>query len=95
MHVIERGRPQKGWSKQKRCTGSGNGDGGCGALLLVEESDIFRTESHVHMDTDAYATFQCSECGVKTDFDDDEVPGWLWEKLKLYKEWRKARGDTE
>lgn len=35
MKVLEKGREQRGWSKECRCTGNGNGGGGCNALLLV------------------------------------------------------------
>lgn len=67
MKVMEKGRPQKGWSTEAVCTGKGNGDGGCGAKLLVEQADIYRTASHCRDETDYYETFQCPECGVETD----------------------------
>lgn len=68
MQVIKKGRPQKGWAKEFECTGKGNGGGGCKAVLLVEQADVFRTNSH-HYDgsSESYATFRCSECGVWTD----------------------------
>jgi len=44
MKVIQKGRGQKGWAKEFTCTGKGNGDGGCEAVLLVEADDIFRTK---------------------------------------------------
>lgn len=71
MKVIKPGRPQKGWACEKKCTGSGNGSGGCGAVLLVEEGDLFRTESH-HYDgsSECYTTFRCPSCGVLTDIKD-------------------------
>lgn len=68
MKLIEPGNPQKGWAKQFKCTGNGNGGGGCKAKLLVEETDIFRTSrSHYDGSTDHYVTFECSECNVWTD----------------------------
>ena len=68
MKVIEKGRQQKGWSREFNCTGSGNGAGGCGARLLVEQGDVFETKSSHHDGSvDSYATFKCSECGVLTD----------------------------
>ena len=68
MKVIKRGRKQTGWSTKATCTGSGNGDGGCGAQLLVEQADLFETAStDMKGDTDRFATFQCVECGVLTD----------------------------
>lgn len=36
------GAPEQ-WSKECRCTGAGNGDQGCQALLLVEWSDLYLT----------------------------------------------------
>jgi hypothetical protein len=71
MKVIKKGRAQKGWAKEKTCTGDGNGDGGCGAVLLVEESDLGRTQSgHYDGSIDYYVTFVCPECGVWTDVND-------------------------
>lgn len=68
MRVLKKGRQQKGWSKELRCTGAGNGDGGCSALLLVEQADVFETSSsHYDGSTDLYATFACGACGVLTD----------------------------
>lgn len=70
MKVLKKGRKQKGWSAEKTCTGNGNGGGGCGARLLVEQADLFRTESsHYDGSTDVYATFCCPECEVLTDID--------------------------
>jgi hypothetical protein len=67
MKVIEKGRKQRGWSKEFRCTGDGNGGGGCSAYLLVEQPDIFQTSSSARDETDYFNTFKCSECGVLTD----------------------------
>jgi hypothetical protein len=70
MKVLKPGRPQKGWSKESLCTGAGNGDGGCGALLLVEQADLFiTTSSHYDGSNDEFVTFKCGECGVLTDID--------------------------
>jgi hypothetical protein len=67
VKVIKKGRAQKGWAKEFTCTGRGNGDGGCGALLLVEQADVFQTSSsHYDGSTDYYNTFKCV-CGVLTD----------------------------
>lgn len=70
MKIIEKGTGQRGWSKEFRCTGAGNGGGGCGALLLVEQPDLFRTSSsHYDGSHETYTTFECSECHVWTDVD--------------------------
>jgi len=68
MKVIEKGRPQKGWAKEFSCTGVGNGKGGCEAKLLVEQDDVFRTDSyHYDGSHETYNTFKCPDCGVLTD----------------------------
>ncbi|OHB24184.1 MAG: hypothetical protein A2542_01460 [Parcubacteria group bacterium RIFOXYD2_FULL_52_8] len=68
MDVIKPGRAQKGWSKEFTCTGAGNGDGGCGAVLLVSVFDLYQTMSeHYDGSTDYYTTFRCVACGVETD----------------------------
>jgi hypothetical protein len=69
MKVIKKGRPQKGWAKEFTCTGKGNGNGGCGALLLVEIGDVFETQSQCRDETDYYVTFRCGSCGVLNDID--------------------------
>lgn len=67
MKLIKKGRVQKGWSKEFTCTGNGNGGGGCSAILLVEQDDIFKTFRYLLDDTDEFNTFKCLECGVLTD----------------------------
>lgn len=71
MKVLKKGRKQKGWTTEATCSGAGNGDGGCGAKLLVEEGDLFQTSHQSYGDSspDYFATFRCSECGVLTDID--------------------------
>jgi hypothetical protein len=71
MKVIKKGRPQKGWSNEHSCTGAGNQGGGCQALLLVDEKDLFVTRSHLYDgSSEIYITFKCPECGVLTDIKD-------------------------
>ena len=68
MKLIKEGRKQTGWSKEFECTGKGNGGGGCGAILLVEQGDVYKTfRSDYGGGTESYNTFKCSECGVETD----------------------------
>ncbi len=67
MKVLKKGREQKGWAEELECTGDGNGGGGCGARLLVEEGDLLHTASHAGHETDHYVSFYCHECGVLTD----------------------------
>lgn len=80
MKVLKKGRPQKGWTKEYTCTGRGNGNGGCGAKLLVEEGDLVRTGHHSYDgSSEYYVTFYCPECGVMTDV--NSYSGDMW-KLK-------------
>lgn len=80
MEILKPGRAQKGWAIEIKCTGHGNGNGGCGALLLVEESDLYGTlSSHYDGSTDYYTTFSCMACGVETDIADAKVPGKIQE----------------
>ena len=84
MKVLEKG---PGWSTKQRCTGSGNGQGGCGSLLQVESGDIYVT-SHTDMigDTDYFYTFTCPVCGKETDIAEKEVPVSIRkEKLECYR----------
>ena len=71
MKILEKG---PGWSLKLRCTGKGNGDGGCESLLLVEENDIYVT-SHTDMagDTDYYYTICCPVCGKETDILEKDI----------------------
>lgn len=87
MRVLKKGRPQKGWAKQFTCTGKGNGNGGCGAVLLVEEGDLFHTRSSCYDgSSETYTTFRCPECRVLTDV---EVPSSV--KVRS----REQRSDTD
>lgn len=71
MKIIKPGRDQAGWAKEYVCTGAGNGGGGCGAILLVEEKDLYQTSRSDYLgDTDYYVTFKCCSCGVETDIND-------------------------
>jgi len=74
MKVIEKGTGQKGWAKKLTCTGTGNGDGGCKAVLLVEEDDLYAQYSSSMGETTTYVSFRCCECGVETDVYRDDIP---------------------
>ena len=84
MKILEKG---PGWNLKLRCTGKGNGDGGCESLLLVEENDIYVT-SHTDMacDTDYYYTICCPVCGKETDISEKDIPYSIRrKKLKEHK----------
>lgn len=74
MKVLKKGREQNGWAIETLCTGIGNGNGGCGALLLVEQGDLYKTHKYDYGGGhDIFITFRCPDCEVQTDLDD--VPG--------------------
>lgn len=74
MQILKKGRDQQGWSRKFKCTGKGNGGGGCGALLLVSEGDLYYTHSYDYGGGhDIYVTFRCGACGVETDV--ENIPG--------------------
>lgn len=80
MKVLAKGDD---WNIKATCTGGGNGDGGCGAVLLVEAEDVGRTESH---DRDGsitqFATFRCPECQVLTDLPYNKIPSSVLSKAR-------------
>ena len=83
MKVLKSGTGQKGWSLKTKCTGAGNGNGGCGAVLLVEEGDLYFTHSsHYDGSNETYITFKCPECGVETDVPGGKTPSNVIQKIK-------------
>ena len=82
MKVLKKVRPQQGWAQKSVCTGHGNGMGGCGAKLLIEQGDLFITTSSARDEVDSHITYRCPECGVNTDIDFDLVPGNIRASLR-------------
>lgn len=86
METIKKG---KAWSKKVTCTGQGNGGGGCGAVLLIEKTDLYETSRECYGDSSPtyYTTFKCQECGVETDITvPDHVSRGLLKKTTLFKQ---------
>jgi len=89
MKLLKTGRAQRGWSREFKCTGLGNGQGGCGATLLVEEADLYRTSSsHYDGSTESHTTFLCLACGVETDV---SVPAQVEMRLPNKDTWQARR----
>lgn len=90
MKVLKPGRKQQGWSVNVNCSGRGNGDGGCGALLQVEQPDLYRTVSGDYDGSRTlFMTFTCPECGVETDL--ETYPSWLLNELPSKEAWTKLQ----
>ena len=69
--IILRAGAEPGWGLEKTCTGGGNGNLGCGALLRVEKEDLFHTHSYHHDGShEIYTTFKCLQCEELTDIKD-------------------------
>lgn len=80
MRVIREG---KGWFIEEKCTGKGNGGGGCGALLEVEKNDIYLTYSYDYLgDKSTFYTFKCPCCGTENDIDAEYIPSGIKKLIK-------------
>lgn len=94
MKVLEKGTGQHGWAKEFTCTGRGNGGGGCGAKLLVEQPDLYQTSRCDYTgDCDYFTTFKCAECGVETDI--DGVPAMIVSDLPSKRDWLKRQAAAD
>lgn len=87
MKVLE---PGPGWSLKVRCTGDGNGGGGCGALLLVEKDDLYTTyRESIDGTREDFVTLCCCCCGMETDIGKKDVPYAIKDKLPNKKDYKK------
>lgn len=79
MKVLKKGRADRiGWKRELSCTGKGNNEKGCGALLQVEFSDLYKTYHSVRDEVDTFITFMCPECGTQTDMSWSELGKMRW-----------------
>lgn len=69
MKVLKPGKPRFEWDRNLVCTGDGHGDRGCGAVLLVDASDLYK----VTYTSGIFVTFACIECGAETVVNEDLV----------------------
>lgn len=84
MKVIKEGKEGGSWSPQLECTGAGNGNAGCGAILEVSGTDLFHTKrTYVDQAEDHYLTFECPLCNEWTDINEKitDVPYGLRGKV--------------
>ena len=92
MKIIKKGTGQKGWSKKFKCTGNGNGGGGCRVTLLVSEHDLYMTyESGGYCENSKECiTFRCMCCNVETDV---RVPSCISGRIRKREEEEEKRGE--
>lgn len=82
MKVLKLGEEGGYWKKEETCTGKGNKDDGCGAVLEVHANDIFLTcTSDYTGDKDYYMTFECPVCNAWTDMNSSDIPSGLRSKV--------------
>lgn len=92
MKILEKG---PGWSIKEKCTGKGNGDGGCESLLLVESEDIYVTSSSSYDGSvDYYYTFRCPVCGKETDILEKDLPSSIKKQAMENKKKVLIRGEN-
>jgi hypothetical protein len=81
VRVIKEGKPHE---IKVKCTGAGNGKGGCCAILGVVADDIYHTQSSARDESTEYATVCCPACFILTDVDEKKIPGgWKWASKKV------------
>lgn len=72
MVVLKEG---KGYIQEVTCNGQGNGGVGCGALLGINENDVYVTISCDYGGgKDYFYTIKCPCCGVETDIKSGLLP---------------------
>jgi len=92
MKVIE-----EGYVRQFRCSGYGNGDRGCGALLEVDHNDLryFGEQEYPWRIAEEAVLFKCPCCGALTDIDKKYWPQDPVRTLKLYSNaWKYGEEDV-
>lgn len=77
MKMLENEKPRS-WEIEKKCTGYGFKEKGCGARLLISESDIITEISGFQ---DIYFSFKCPCCGSFTDIPESDIDSRVRKKL--------------
>lgn len=96
MKILEPGRKQRGYSVEAKCTGHGNGGGGCGAKLLVEQPDmVFYKGSDYPIQRDSAVMFRCEACGVLTDLPREDWPPHSSDLPPYSRAWSKGQREME
>lgn len=100
MKILEVGKRNNDWQEQLRggndnwkCTWKCTGHGGdnsykcCGAKVILNENDLFITGQHFKKGPTFNVTFTCSQCGVDTDIDNNQVPRETLLLLPVKEKW--------
>ena len=76
MKVLKKGTQSPDFSVEVTCKGNRISNSGCGALLLVEQADIYLAEYGSGMDdyTEVLYVFTCPECGKENALDKAKQP---------------------
>lgn len=91
MKIIKPGRYGEKWAMENVCTGHGNGQTGCDAVLLVDKDDLRYYVGEPGGSTDPAVCFKCPICFSVTDiprknwpFDYNNLIPWTsnWYKSK-------------
>lgn len=90
MKVLEAGKVGEKWTIQHRCTGWGNGDGGCNALLEVEYDDLryYGGQEFPWRVSEPAVSFKCPCCGKLTDLGLNDWPTGYKKLPAFTSEWR-------
>ena len=90
MKILEPGKdPDKVWVLQHRCTGNGNSNEGCNALLELERSDLRRFEEQEYpwRIVPEAVLFKCPSCGALTDLHRSDWPSNHHKLTKFTSAW--------
>jgi len=89
MKVLEPGKVKQKWSLRHRCTGWGNGNDGCEALLELEVEDLrYRPGCYDEKcESDPFVSFKCICCGEITNLGMNDWPKDYRKLQKWNVEW--------
>lgn len=93
MKILEPGLVGEKWTIQHRCTGWGNGDGGCEALLEIEYDDLryYQGQEFPWRVIEPAVCFKCPCCGKITDLGLNDWPSGCKNLPRWTGEWRDAK----
>lgn len=95
MRILEPGRVGEKWTLQHRCTGWGNSEKGCQALLEVELDDLrYRTSLMNFNSGESSVSFKCPCCGQLTDLGRNDWPSGYSNLEKWSREWQDSLPET-